>query len=137
MIVERAVVDTNVLISSALTKGLSFQLVRHLIQQSKLLFSIETMDELSSRLKRGKFDPYLSVELREEFLEELSLTADWVTIEGKTQGCRDRDDDKFLETAVVGQADILITGDADLLSLHPFKGLPILTPAKCIKKLSL
>ncbi len=136
MIVKRAVVDTNVLISSALTDGTPFKLVRHLIQNNALLFSVETIEELSSRLMRSKFDQYVSRVDREEFLEELSLSADWVTITGEVLGCRDRDDDKFLETAIIGQADLLVTGDADLLCMHPFRTLKILTPAVCMENTS-
>jgi uncharacterized protein len=43
--------------------------------------------------------------------------------------CRDPDDNKLLEIAVVGRADCLVTGDEDLLVLDPFQGIPILTPA--------
>lgn len=123
MIVKRAVVDTNVLISSALTYGTPFNLVRYLIQNNALLFSIETIEELSSRLMRSKLDQYVSRVDREEFFEELSLSADWVTITGEVLGCRDRDDDKFLETAIVGQADLLVTGNPDLLVCIHFERL--------------
>lgn len=43
--------------------------------------------------------------------------------------CRDPADDIFLEVAVNGQADAVISGDADLLSLDTFRGIPIITPA--------
>ncbi|WP_459868116.1 putative toxin-antitoxin system toxin component, PIN family [Endothiovibrio diazotrophicus] len=43
--------------------------------------------------------------------------------------CRDPKDNKFLELAVAGGASALITGDQDLLALHPFRGIPILAPA--------
>jgi predicted nucleic acid-binding protein len=44
-------------------------------------------------------------------------------------GCRDPDDDKFLELAVNGHADAIISGDHDLLVLDTFRGIPIITPA--------
>ena len=43
-------------------------------------------------------------------------------------GCRDPDDDMLLETALMGDADCLITGDEDLLEMTSFRGIPILTP---------
>jgi len=43
--------------------------------------------------------------------------------------CRDPKDDKFLELALDGQADLLVTGDEDLLAQHPWRGIPILSPA--------
>jgi predicted nucleic acid-binding protein len=45
------------------------------------------------------------------------------------RACRDAKDDKFLELAVNGEAQFIVTGDADLLGLHPFRGVQILTPA--------
>jgi predicted nucleic acid-binding protein len=51
--------------------------------------------------------------------------------------CRDPKDDKFLEAALTSQADCLVTGDADLLVLDPFEGIPILRPAEFLARLSL
>jgi predicted nucleic acid-binding protein len=51
------------------------------------------------------------------------------------RACRDPDDDKFLEVAVNGKADALITGDTDLLVLDPLEGIPIITPAACLTKI--
>ena len=59
---------------------------------------------------------------------ELMLSSlDGVIIDDLIQGCRDRDDDKFLETAVKGDAQFIITGDQDLLIKHPFEGIDIVT----------
>jgi predicted nucleic acid-binding protein len=52
-----------------------------------------------------------------------------VELSGVVTACRDPDDNKLLEIAVVGRADCLVTGDQDLLILDPFQGIPILTPA--------
>jgi uncharacterized protein len=51
-----------------------------------------------------------------------------VQVTHPVQGCRDTRDDKFLEVAFNGQADAIISGDADLLELNPFRGIPILSP---------
>jgi putative PIN family toxin of toxin-antitoxin system len=48
--------------------------------------------------------------------------------------CRDPRDDKFLEVAVHGHADLIVTGDADLLALNPFQGIAILTPAEYLER---
>jgi uncharacterized protein len=48
--------------------------------------------------------------------------------------CRDPTDDKFLELAVNGNADIVLTGDADLLALNPFRGIPIVAPGSFIQQ---
>ena len=51
-------------------------------------------------------------------------------IAGARLGCRDPTDDKILETALMGRADHLVTGDGDLLVMSPFHGIPIVTPAR-------
>lgn len=93
-----------------------------------LLFSDETFGELASRLMRPKFDRYVSEATRQRFLADLAGVADWIAITGAVRACRDPQDDKFLETATNGAADGIVSGDADLLVLHPFAGVPILTP---------
>ena len=52
-----------------------------------------------------------------------------MAIAGAKLGCRDPDDDKFLKTALMGEANFLITGDRDLLEVSSFHEIPILTPA--------
>jgi len=49
------------------------------------------------------------------------------------RACRDPKDDKFLELAVSGQATHIVTGDADLLVLHPFPGIQIISPTQLIE----
>ncbi len=123
----KCVVDTNVLISAALTKGVPFRIVEHLIKNNALIFSKETIGELSSRIIQPKFDKYVSAEDREAYVNNLILSADLVIIDNLIQGCRDRDDDKFLETAVKGDARFIISGDQDLLAMHRFEGIDIVT----------
>ena len=53
----------------------------------------------------------------------------WSTTTERITACRDPKDDKFLELAVNGHADLIVSGDADLLTLNPFQGTPIVTPA--------
>jgi len=48
--------------------------------------------------------------------------------------CRDPKDDKFLEVAIEGEAGVIISGDSDLLTLHPFQGVNIMSPLDFIKR---
>ena len=82
-----------------------------------------------SRFHRPKFDRYVGREVRAVYLAQLEAVSEWVSIAGAKLGCRDRDDDKLLETALMGEADCLVTGDRDLLEMSPFNDIPILTPA--------
>lgn len=50
------------------------------------------------------------------------------------RACRDPKDDKFLELAIDGRADAIVTGDQDLLVLHPFRGIAVLTPAEYLER---
>lgn len=127
---ERVVVDTNVLISALLQPSGRTAEVLEVIRSSNglLLFSDETFAELASRLARPKFDRYLVPVLRKQFVADIAAVGEWVAIPGTVRACRDPDDNKFLETAVNGSAACIISGDADLLALDPFEGIPILAP---------
>ena len=91
--------------------------------------SIETLSEINDVLQRPRFDRYLRRIQREEFLEVLEQMVEIVEITETIRACRDPRDDKFLELALSGRATHIITGDQDLLDLHPFRGIPILTPS--------
>ena len=138
MKVERILLDTNVLISAALIpKGTARAVVEGVFaNRGLLLFSHETYDEIRSRLLRAKFDHYLSHYRREVFLVQLVAVAEWVSIIGAKMGCRDPDDDKLLETATMGEADCIVTGDQDLLVMSPFHQIPILKPRDFLEELS-
>lgn len=133
---ERAVLDTNILISAVLTRGKPFQALRWVLNHGVLIFSDPTFEELATRLKKTKFDRYVSQERRHELLADLEAVAEWTAINGAIQACRDPDDDKFLETALVAQADCIVTGDGDLLALDPFEHIRIMTAASFLEAAS-
>jgi putative PIN family toxin of toxin-antitoxin system len=137
MSIERLVVDSNVLISAALSvQGTPARLLDVLVEsRSILLFSEPTMAELASRLMGSNFDAYVDRSMRICFLAELDAVTEFVGITGAPMGCRDRDDDKFLETALSGAADLVVTGDSDLLVLNPWQEIPILRPGQAIERL--
>ena len=127
---QRIVVDTNVMISRLLRPpSVPGQAMRRAVDEGTLLVSEATMGELADVLARPKLDPYVSVEERQQFLLLLGRIVEMVPILHRIRACRDPKDDKFLEAAVNGEADIIISGDRDLVDLHPFRGIPIVTPA--------
>lgn len=128
---ERVVVDTNVLISAMLAPpGSAGGVLRHLAQhKATLLLSTATFLELATRLSRPKFDRYRTAEQADNFLDWLADAAEWVEPAIRIDACRDPDDNRFLELLIGGDADVLISGDSDLLQLDPFDGRPILRPA--------
>jgi putative PIN family toxin of toxin-antitoxin system len=126
----RCVVDTNVIVSaSVFAASVPRQAVEKVLRNSVLLFSDFTMDELKDVRFRSKFDRYVSREERALFLAQLSAAAEFVFIIQTVRECRDPKDDKFLEVGLNGRADVIITGDEDLLALHPWRGVGILSPA--------
>ena len=134
---ERVVLDTNVLISAALQPNGSPRAVVDALRAVRgvLLFSDETFDELQTRLHRAKFDKYVSHNSRSIFLAQLETVSEWVSIVGAKLGCRDPDDDKLLETALMGEADCIVTGDQDLQVMSPFLHIPILSPKEFLAQI--
>jgi putative PIN family toxin of toxin-antitoxin system len=132
---DRIVLDTNVLVSAVVLPGsVPRRAVSKGLRQSSLLFSEPTMTELAQVLSRPKFDHYVSLEERMLFIAELGRRADFVPIISVVRQCRDPKDDKFLEVALNGRADVIITGDADLLMIHRWREITILSPAEYVKR---
>ena len=126
---ERFVFDTNVLVSALLfADSKPAQAFFMALRRGVILTSIAALHELNDVLHRKKFDKYLTIEERNVFLEQYTQTAASIEIAETLQVCRDPKDDKFLEIAVNGSATYVITGDPDLLTLHPFRGIPIVSP---------
>jgi putative PIN family toxin of toxin-antitoxin system len=96
--------------------------------------SRETLRELFTTLLAARFDRYVSRERRERLLLRLISLIEIAGIVQEIRACRDPDDDRFLEAAVNGRADVLVSGDDDLLVLHPFRGIAILSPAEYLKR---
>jgi putative PIN family toxin of toxin-antitoxin system len=102
--------------------------VDRVLDHGVVLFSEDTMNELTEVLSRSKFDCYVSRKDRALFLAQLSVAAEFVPIVQLIRECRDPKDDKFLEVALNGRAEAIITGDADLLRMHPWREVEILSP---------
>ncbi len=125
----RVVIDTSVAISAVLLpRSAPRQAFDLAVSKGRLLLSVLVVAELDEVLRRPKFNKYVSEEDRLEFLAALVREAEIVAIAETITACRDPKDDKFLELAVSGNASHIISGDADLLVLHPFRGIAIVTP---------
>ena len=132
---ERVVVDNSALVSRLLLpRSVPGRAVRKAVDEAQLLVSEATLDELADVLSRAKFDAYVTIEDRQEFFRLLGRIAELVPTTYTVRACRDPGDDKFLELAVNGSADLIVTGDKDLLALDPFRGIPILTPARYLAR---
>jgi putative PIN family toxin of toxin-antitoxin system len=125
----RTVIDTGVAVSAVLLpRSVPRQAFDAAVSRGKLLVSEATVAELDEVLRRPKFNKYVPEELRLEFLAALLQRAEQVVVAEVIRACRDAKDDKFLELAVSGKASHIVTGDADLLVLHPFRSIAIVSP---------
>jgi putative PIN family toxin of toxin-antitoxin system len=129
----RVVVDTNVLVSAALKQqsmpGMSALLIE---RRGGLLKSLATEQQLFEVVARPRLASLIDPETQ-AWLRKLMAAAELATISERIVACRDPTDDKFLELAVNGHADLIVSGDGDLLALNPFREIPIVTPAVFVR----
>lgn len=125
----RVIVDTNVFVSAALKESSwPGTVIRWLDEHGGLLKSTATEQQVIEVLRR----PYFASKLPTAYLDKVRrifFQAELVAIVERVVACRDATDDKFLELAVNGHAETIVTGDLDLLVLGPFRGIPIITPS--------
>jgi len=124
----RYVFDTNVIVSALLFENSKpAQALRYALANGEVLLSLDLLEELNEVLGRERFNRYVTSEEREEFLAALVERAVLVEITENVQECRDPKDDKVLELALNGQTQYIISKDRDLLVLHPFHDVLVIT----------
>jgi putative PIN family toxin of toxin-antitoxin system len=132
---RRIVIDTNVYVSRLLQPGsVPGKSVAKAWAEARTLASTATWMELRVVLGRSKFAKYIQPGSVEPFPVQVWELALHIPNSHPIRACRDPKDDKFLELAVHGQADAIVTGDRDLLVLHPFRGIAILTPREYLER---
>jgi putative PIN family toxin of toxin-antitoxin system len=137
--VTRAVVDTNILIRALIKPQGTVGPVLTRLRDGDytLLYAEPLLDELVAKLAlpriREKY--HLTGEDVETVLALILLRGEPVVPQHRITACRDPKDNVMLEVAVAGEADYIVTGDNDLLVLHPFEGIPIIGPAEFLKAL--
>ena len=126
----RVVLDTNLVVSAMLLpQSRPRQALDYVRRHGTVLVSAAALSELREVIRRPRFNRYLLEGQRREFLYNLEQDSELIPITHAITACRDPNDDKFLELALSGNATHIITGDHDLLALHPFRSIPIITPA--------
>lgn len=131
---KRIVLDTSTLISAVLRQhSIPRQVVIKALSDGELCASASTLAELEEVMRRDKFDRYLDLSVRLEFVAmyrdrirmfDVSLNAEAAL----DPPCRDPRDNKFLALAVVCNANVLVSSDDDLLTLNPYGRILVLTP---------
>ena len=127
---RRVVVDTGVLISAAIRPQSIPALA---LEKALLLFEVcasrSTLAELQRVLLAERFERYRPLASREQFLEGFVQRARRFEVSITVTDCRDPGDNQFLELAETAEAELIVSSDADLQVLHPWRGIPILPPS--------
>lgn len=135
-IMIKAVIDTNIFISSLIGNGNPAHIIDSLINKEfDLIISYALLDELFDVLSRPRFEKYFSYDDIKELASLIRSYTQIVSPATKLQICRDPKDDIVIECAVAGEADYIITGDEDLLCLTVYRNIHIITAAQFIRVL--
>ncbi len=127
------VLDTNILVSAALwPQSAPACVFRQVLRQGALVACADSVAELQRVLMRPKFDRVAPLDSRSAFVELVGRKAVHVDVlpphRARAYGaCRDPEDNLFLALALAAGAPTIVSGDADLLALHPWQGIAICT----------
>lgn len=124
----RIIIDTNIWVSFVISDKLN--LLDNLLFQNKvvLLFSEELIDEIKLTFEKPKLKKFIKNKSSiEDMFSKFEDFIELVDIETEVNVCRDRDDNFLLSLAKDGNANVLITGDNDLLVLNPYEEIEIIT----------
>lgn len=134
----RVVIDTNVILSSYITKGgTPWRALRFVLDNHTLLMCSETLSELIAKFSYEKFARYGLEAERMEYVSGIEELAEFVTVKTQVTDCTDPKDNIFLSLALDGKADFIVSGDEKHLHpLNPYNGIPIISPAEFIVRLT-
>ena len=137
---KRVILDTSTLVGALLSPdSIPRQAFRQALAEDELCASASTLAELTDVLGRSKFDRYLDLQTREAFVQLYRTQVRMFDVPANVEEwlkvhCRDPRDNKFLALAEVGAADVIVSSDEDLLALHPYSKIQILTPRQFIDR---
>jgi uncharacterized protein len=131
---DRIVIDTNLWISFLITHD--FQTIDERIKTGKIkiLFSLELVEEFLVVATRPKFKRLFSKKDIERLMDLFDVFAEIIDVKSTTTLCRDPKDNFLLSLAKDSQANFLITGDSDLLSLKSFEGTTIIRMSEYLRR---
>ena len=125
----RVVIDTNVWVSRLLlAHSVSARAVDKALGEHDVVVSEASVEELADVLSRAKFDKYVSREDRVEFVRRVLQVATMVPVLSEVADCRDPKDNSILALALDSGSECVISGDSDLVTLSPWRGIAIVPP---------
>ncbi len=123
---KRAVLDTNIIVSSALGGALVLVLEKWDQGKFTVVVTSDILDEYFQVINRPKFK--LKQETIDKITRYLYQFSEFVVPEEQIRVIQaDPKDDKFLEAAVAGKVDFIVSGDNHLLELKEFRSIPIIS----------
>ena len=134
----RAVLDTNVLISSVIATGVPHEIVvKGFNNEYQIVVSVATLTEFRDTLLKYPEKFHMGEEDIQQEVETIRYFAEFVDPEEEITAVEDDpDDDKFLEAAVAGNVDYIVSGDRHLLDLDSFQGIEIVEPRAFYERLT-
>lgn len=136
----RAVIDTSILIRALIKPRGTVGPILHALRDAEyqLVYSDPLLAELVDVLARPRLAKKYGVTTEDvaTVLSLILLRGEPVLSARRIDACRDPKDNMVLEAAVAGQVDFIVSGDKDLLTLSPFEGIPILSPAAFLRRLA-
>jgi putative PIN family toxin of toxin-antitoxin system len=133
----RAVLDTNVLISGVIATGVPHKLlVKGFTHEYQIVVSVETLAEFRDTLLKYPERFHMDEDEIQKEVETIRYFAEFVAPQEDITAVEDDpDDDKFLEAAVAGDVEYLVSGDGHLLALDSFRGITIVEPRTFYERL--
>ncbi|MBV8063448.1 MAG: putative toxin-antitoxin system toxin component, PIN family [Nevskia sp.] len=126
--------DTSTLVSAALRPdSVPRRAFQRIVARHEICVSSATLDELFEVLARRKFERYLEHAERMAFAELYRAHTRLFAVLTEVSDCRDPKHNKFLSLALTCAADVIVASDQDLLVLHPYRKIPVLTPAALLE----
>lgn len=123
------VIDTNLLISAMIApNSMIHEALYKALKEYVICVSQNTLDEFIEVARRDKFLRFIKdISGREKFISDIVNASKMIEPIYTITDCRDPKDNIILELALTCQAQYLVSGDKDLLSLHPYQGIQIIT----------
>ena len=131
--IKRVIIDTNLWISFLITNNLNILSELFLFERFQIIFSDELFNEFLDVARRPKFKKYFDEKSVQLLIQNISEKLEFIEVASAITVCRDLKDNFILALSIDGNADYIVTGDKDLLSLNGFKGKKIISINEFIK----
>ncbi len=127
---RRIVIDTGVLVSAVICpESIPALAVEKAFLNFDVCISIDSFAELQKVLMRPKFNRYVEMDARQEFIQGFVQRAVLIDVKETVVDCIDPKDNKFLALAYTAEAELILASDPHLTDMHPWRDIPIIPPA--------